>query len=488
MSYPEEVVKLMKDRFPFRDLRERLAFCDDAGMLIRNTDEITRQEISALSYMVAREKDPLHPGLLEENIKGWPGWRFAHNTFDTREKLSLACGTTLDRVYVELTAKMWTGVPPIEVGTGPCKELKFTGDEVDLTMIPVMLSGEFDSTPHFLSNLLNNRDPETGWQNLANRRIHLKGKNRGVIDLVPGQQDSVIFMKYAMMGKPMPCITMNGVEPLTYICCALKAPAGFAELEFWGAVTGRPLEVVASETHKEIYTPSHAEIVLEGDVHPWERELEGPFSEYMGYYCPLAVRIVNRITTVTMREDPIYYQFYFGVTPSEGDAIGSFVSELAAFKDLRDKLGPLVTAVRALDYGVGMIIQVDKNVIKGIPGIHKHTAPLARITMGPAWNHVAWIVDTDTNIWDDRDILRAMCHKMMGDKDIDFIRYSADSRLHPAARWEFPEDDTLCCFTIMDCTEPPPPHDMWYRRGQALPPRAALEEMEKKYPNIYKKK
>jgi len=44
-----------------------------------------------------------------------------------------------------------------------------------------------------------------------------------------------------------------------------------------------PFDVIESQIHG-LPMPAHAEIVLEGEMHPGETAPEGPFGEFTGYY------------------------------------------------------------------------------------------------------------------------------------------------------------------------------------------------------------
>lgn len=57
------------------------------------------------------------------------------------------------------------------------------------------------------------------------------------------------------------------------------------EFSIAGAMLGEPLEMVKCETI-DVEVPAWAEIILECEIHPTEREREAPFGEYPGTYGP----------------------------------------------------------------------------------------------------------------------------------------------------------------------------------------------------------
>src|SRR5437016_2816267 len=76
---------------------------------------------------------------------------------------------------------------------------------------------------------------------------------------------------------------------------------------------GGPLRLTASETWGEDFlVPADADIIIEGEVLPGEREVEGPFGEFPGTYGPQRVRWVVEVKAVTHRERPIYQDVFVG--------------------------------------------------------------------------------------------------------------------------------------------------------------------------------
>ena len=75
-------------------------------------------------------------------------------------------------------------------------------------------------------------------------------------------------------------------------------------MAFWGAITGEPLEVVKCET-SDILVPATSEIVIEGEVDPDAVALEGPFSEFNGYYSGFRMCPIITVKAITMRDDAI---------------------------------------------------------------------------------------------------------------------------------------------------------------------------------------
>src|SRR5205823_14607479 len=74
-----------------------------------------------------------------------------------------------------------------------------------------------------------------------------------------------------------------GGDPLLFDPACTGVAYGTAEYDWAGGVRGAPYRVVKGPV-TGLPIPADAEIVMEGWVDPEEREVEGPFGEWTGYY------------------------------------------------------------------------------------------------------------------------------------------------------------------------------------------------------------
>jgi 2,5-furandicarboxylate decarboxylase 1 len=80
----------------------------------------------------------------------------------------------------------------------------------------------------------------------------------------------------------------------------------FDELEYAAGVLGETIELVRCETI-DLEVPAHAELVIEGLVHPTERMMEGPFGEFTTFgFGAEGPAPVFTTTAITHRRDPIF--------------------------------------------------------------------------------------------------------------------------------------------------------------------------------------
>ena len=268
--------------YPFRSLRDWISFLEEKGDIAQNRESITVDgDMVVLSRRTASTDGP---ALLHSNIDGYPGWRAYSDGLTARRRQLWALNIEASKPAEFIAQKIAKSTPvkPETVESGPCKEIKLLGDEVDLTKLPVSFTGEYETTPHLTAGISFVRDPNTGWTNAGIRRFQIMGKNLLTDLVLPFQQEGQIFSRWKEKKKPMPIAIVIGADPIVYIACNMPAPEQFDEMDYWGIFAGEPLKVVKCETNN-IMVPATAEIVLEGEVDPEKRMFEGPFPEMPGY-------------------------------------------------------------------------------------------------------------------------------------------------------------------------------------------------------------
>ena len=88
-----------------------------------------------------------------------------------------------------------------------------TGDDADLTALPVHLGHGADGGPYISSSIDFVVDPKTGWTNVGVRRLMLRGRREAGIDLVSPSDLRAIYEASAAAGKPLPVSFVVGAHP-----------------------------------------------------------------------------------------------------------------------------------------------------------------------------------------------------------------------------------------------------------------------------------
>jgi phenylphosphate carboxylase alpha subunit len=300
---------------PFADLREFVERLRSAGELVALDEQVDwNLEIGALTRLGLDDRGP---ALLFENVKDYPGSRALGNVLGPSKpivqgKVALAMDlsrdTPTDELVAEFRRRARKPLAPRRVDTAPCKQNVLKGDDVDMLMFPAPLLHEGDGGRMIGTwHVTVTRDPDTGWVNWGTYRHQLHSRNTCGFLAHPGQHGPwIYYQKYEARNEPMPMAIVIGCEPVTHMLAASQPGPGVSEAEVVGAIRGAPVETVRCET-LDLDVPASAEIVIEGHVLPHERELEGGFGEYTGFYAGGRFpRPVFRAECITFRDNPIF--------------------------------------------------------------------------------------------------------------------------------------------------------------------------------------
>ena len=313
----------------YKSIRDYLQALDAAGMLRRVTAPVDlKGEIGAIC---ARALERNGPGILFENVIGYPGQPLAANilSVDERVAIALGCEPEHEAIYKAIRDGMTNRLPSAILQTGPCKEEIYMGDAVDIYKFPTpwwheLDGGQFIGTTHaFIS-----ADPNTGVHNLGAYRVMIKDKKTLTVQIRgshplgekpksddrsgagAGGLDHVLTNEQA--GRPTPCAVALSMDPLLTMASGSPVPAdanGFAEYEAAGAWRGSPTELVKCETN-DLLVPANAEIIIEGEVVPNVRVREGPHGESNGFYVAHDQCFLIDVKCITHRSNPVSYGLY----------------------------------------------------------------------------------------------------------------------------------------------------------------------------------
>ncbi|MPZ15401.1 MAG: hypothetical protein GEU73_13415 [Chloroflexi bacterium] len=295
-----------RERVQYRDLRGYLSLLEDHGLLKHVTAEVDlNHEIGAIC---ARDMERHGPGLVFDNIKGYRGKPLISNVIYSIEQLAIAFNTDPDpdAIYAVVVDGHKNRIPSVVRDAGPCKEEKHFGDDVDLYEIPTPWWHELDGGPYLGTSAgIVDRDPDTGILNMGTYRAMILNKNT----LTLSGQISARVEKNEARGVPTQIAVAIGMDPLLTLASGSPVAvdeSGYMEYEAAAGWRGAPTELVHCET-SDLLVPAQAEYIVEGELLPGERTVEGPHGEAGGFYGQNLQAFVLHVKCVTHRQNPIMY-------------------------------------------------------------------------------------------------------------------------------------------------------------------------------------
>src|SRR5438309_1501405 len=275
------------------DLRDWLRRVDALGELQTVRGANTEEDIGMATELLGRTR-PSKATVFDE-IKGYKkGFRVLSNGLGSFGRIAVTLGLDpkaspheLVRMWQERVRKGITTIPAEVVKDGPVFENVLRGDQVDCLIFPTPKWHEFDGGRYLGTGSFDiTRDPDEGWVNLGTYRVMVHDKTRLGFYISPGKHGRQHRDKWFARKEKMPLAFCAGGDPLLFLAACTEIPYGTTEYDWAGGVRGEPYRVVNGPV-TGLPIPADAEIVMEGFVDPDEREVEGPFGEWTGYYASL---------------------------------------------------------------------------------------------------------------------------------------------------------------------------------------------------------
>lgn len=380
-------------------------------------------------------------------------------------------------------------IPPKKVKSGPCQDVVKTGDDIDLTRLPLLRCWPHDgdyaalgypadindgipglgSGPDWEKNSrgryitlggvhtihaddLGNPQPTS--RNIGMYRVQLLGKEHMAMHWHTHHDGARHWRSWKAKGQRMPvAIAIGGESVLPYAATA-PMPPGISEFLLAGFLNRGPIPLVACKT-VPIDVPANAEIVIEGYVSneagfvDWDpREsvsdqasrgvpprlgpgavFEGPFGDHTGFYSLPDRYPLLKVTAITHRRRPIYQTTIVGLPPQEDYFLGKATERI--FLPLLRTIVPDI-----IDYDLPLFGCFHNCAFLKI----KKEYPLhARRVMHAIWGagQMSWtktvvVVDAEVDVHDRDAVLRAVGEHCEPARDSELVRGPLDILDHAA--------------------------------------------------------
>ena len=320
-------------------------------------------------------------------------------------------------------AKTVLSMRPNTVKKAPVQEVVWTGDQIDLSKLPIQTCWPGEPAPLITWPLVVTKGPSDSAEddfNLGIYRMQVLGKDRCIMRWLAHRGGAQHYGRHKKAGKkePLPACAVIGADPGTILAAVTPVPDTLSEYQFAGLLRGAKLDLVPAKT-VPLLVPAQAEMVIEGHVLLDEQAAEGPYGDHTGYYNSVETFPVFQVTAITMRRDPIYLTTHTGRPPDEPSVLGEALNEV--FIPLIRQQFPEIVDFWLPPEGCSYRIAV-VSMKKAYPGHAK------RVMLG-VWSYLRqfmytkWVivVDDDINARDWKDVMWAVSTRMDPARDITVI-------------------------------------------------------------------
>jgi 2,5-furandicarboxylate decarboxylase 1 len=412
-------------------------------------------EISAIAVKLEQEAKR-RPILLFEKVQGTP-FPVLTNLHAGRGRLAAAIGAKPSEMQRAYLRAMENPIAPKVVSTGPVKQQIIAGNNVDLYALPQIRHHQEDAGAYITAAISFAKDPADKAWNCAYNRLMIKSRDTTSIHLTLAKHLWEFQRAAEAQGKALPVAFAIGVHPAIALGCLAIGSIDEDERGIMGALLGEALELVNCET-SDLLVPAHAEMIIEGEILPYERMPEGPFGEFTGYSLGERQREVVKVRAITSRRDAIFQDITVGhldhlmlsTTPIEANLYRAVRAMVPSVKAVR--VPAPFTCYVAIDQRIS---GQAKNAIMAVLGADLY---MKRVV----------IVDHDVDIFNDRQVNWALATRCQPDRDILVVSNARGSDLDPSTR----EDGNTAKWGV-DATAKPSlaaytprhtiPKDVWQR-------------------------
>ncbi|WGF86864.1 UbiD family decarboxylase [Marinivivus vitaminiproducens] len=427
---------------PYGSLRDFIGHLEAKGRLVRVREPVSPHlEITEIHTRLLAEGGP---AVLFETVEG-SAMPVLTNLFGTVERVAWGMDREPDelrqlgrllaflkqpeppggwREAMELVPVMKAALAmrPRAVGTAPCQEVVWTGDEIDLARLPVQTCWPGEPAPLITWPLVVTKGPSGRREdsfNLGIYRMQVTGRNTTLMRWLKHRGGAQHHARWGReTQEPLPAAAVIGADPGTILAAVTPVPDTMSEYQFAGLLRGKRVELVDCKT-VPLKVPAQAEIVLEGHVSLDDFGDEGPYGDHTGYYNQVDRFPVFTISAITMRRDPIYLSTFTGRPPDEPSVLGEALNEvfLPLFTQQFPEIVDFWLPPEGCSYRIAVV-----SIRKAYPGHAK------RIMLG-VWSYLRQfmytkfviVVDDDIDARDWKDVMWAISTRVDASRDMTVI-------------------------------------------------------------------
>lgn len=409
-------------------------------------------EISAiLQHLENRDS---FPAVLFKRVKNMNGessdFQMVTNVFGNREKCALALDLPLSKsgmeVSLEYSTRQLNFIEPVVVSKkeAPVKEVVKVGDDVDLRELPIVSHHGMDAGAYFTTTAIA-QDPDlNGNYNSSHHRMLVRNKNETGIYMSPRHLWN-FYTRAEERGESLPIAQVIGHHPGWYLGSE-KLIDGISvnELDIIGGILNEPVRLTPSEAYGDkLMVPADAEVIVEGEILPIERDAEAPFGEFTAYYGPQKWCPIVKIKAITYRKNPIYQNIFVG--HADNQIVGGIPKEGGVYKQIQS----VIPTVKAVHFPISGCCRF--NVYVSIDKRNEGEAVSAALATLPLFDEIKHVivVDDDIDVFNERDVMWAVATRLQADQGVNIITNARGGTLDPSQL-----ATTMGAKMIIDATRP----------------------------------
>ncbi|WP_300158471.1 UbiD family decarboxylase, partial [Solidesulfovibrio sp.] len=156
--------------------------------------------------------------------------------------------TLIDKLKLLPKLAKMAGIFPKTVGSGRCQDVVLTGDDVDLSILPVLTTWPGDAGPFITFPVVVTRDPVTGKRNVGMYRMQVYDRNTTGMHWHRHKGGAHHYKLSQKAGERLPVAVALGPDPACTYAATAPLPDDIDEFLFAGFLRQAPVELVQCKT------------------------------------------------------------------------------------------------------------------------------------------------------------------------------------------------------------------------------------------------
>ena len=408
----------------YQDLRAFLTVLRQAGELVNISRPISLKYDVAKA--LAKSSSVQGPALLFQSTG--TAFPLVAGLYATRKRALMAFDATEASIHDKVLKGINNPVGPVDFGgSPPCQEVVLTGDQIDVTALPVPIYSPKDGGPYITAGIVVSEDPETTTPDIGNYRFQVHGpKTLGVFS-APNHRFGKNIAKATARGTTLHGAIVVGVDPLIAFSCQVQSSDATDDWFVAGGLRGSPVELVKAVS-SNLKVPAYSEFVIEFSVDTADQQIEGPLGEYTGFYTPASLKPTAKVTAITHRKDAIFQGLLTGKPITENHILKQIPFEASILRTLQSQF-PTISDISITSSG-----GVQVYIVIAMKPRYEGEARQA-ILAAMAFNlHPKWVVvvDPDIDVRNPAEVDWAKSFRVKPREDVFVVDRTAAAPLDPA--------------------------------------------------------
>lgn len=409
---------------PYKDLRAFLSTLRQSGELV----DITRP--IALQYDVAK-------ALAKTSAADGPALMFKDTgtqfplvggLYGNRRRALIAFEATDETIHERVTKAIDNPIGPVDFdGPAPCQEVVLTGEDIDLSKLPVPTYSPKDGGPYITAGIVVSEDPDTGVPDIGNYRFQLHDSKVLGVWAAPSHRFGKNMAKAIARKVPLHGAIVIGVDPMTTFSCQVQSGDTTNDWFVAGGLRGAPVELTKAVT-SDLKVPANAEFIIEFVVDSDDQRDEGPLGEYTGYYTPVSPKPTAKVTAITHRRDAIFQGLLTGKPITENHVLKQIPFEASVLRQLKAQF-PTIADVSITSSGGVQVYFVIAMTPRYEGEARQAILAAMALNIHPKW---VVVVDPDIDIRRSSEVEWAMSFRVKPREDVFVVDRTAAAPLDPS--------------------------------------------------------